>query len=95
MTEQIPWPEFRQAMREASVERRSNNRTRGAERLREEGIEYEERNYGSHLIIKAGSVWFDYWPGTGKWTERNSGTYGRGISGLLARIHTRMRENGR
>ena len=61
-------------------QKRADNREKSAQRLRDAGIPFVERNGGAHLIV-AGRV--DAWPGTGLWRDRETPEHGRGIRSLL------------
>lgn len=68
------------AIREYSKARRSNNRDKGAQYLRDAGIAFESKNGGAHLIVVDH---VDYWPGTGLWSDRRTPDAGRGVASLL------------
>lgn len=71
------------AMKEASKERRANNRDRSTEILVLAGVPFVSKNNGAHLIVDGR---FDFWPGTGLWKERDARRKGRGIRSLLASV---------
>ena len=79
------------AERKESKARRSRNRSRGAARLDSDGIPYDSKNAGAHLIVQPGADVVDYWPGTGLWTFRLDGHEGRGIVRLVAAVRRRNR----
>lgn len=66
-------------------EKRAANTQRGAEALKEAGIQFVTKNYGSHLIVKpsSGAV-VNFWPGTGLWMLRGSTQRHRGVGSLVA-----------
>lgn len=64
--------------------KRAANRESSPALLREAGVQFIEKNGGSHLIVA--NATFDFWPGTGKWIERATGAKGRGVFKLLARV---------
>lgn len=70
-------------LKKESQERRASNRERSAELLREAGLPFESKNDGAHLIVTGHSVTADFWPGTGKFTVRGTGKYGRGVFNLM------------
>ncbi len=70
------------AMRADKQERHAANRTERAEILRKAGVRFETRNGGAHLIVEGQGGKIDFWPGTGKWIDRNRKN-GRGINSLL------------
>ena len=86
MSEQIPWKEFGQAMKEQSQDRRANNRESSAAILTNKEIPFESKNGGAHLIVNGGEV--DFWPGTGKWIFRKSRKQGRGVLQLLKALQS-------
>ena len=73
-------------MKKNSQKKRSNNRERCAVRLEEEGIMFEVKNNGAHLIVEGNEGFIDYWPGTGRWNDRK-GPKGFGITNLLHHIN--------
>ena len=78
------WRDVKPAMHEASQQRRAANRLSSAEMLRANGVEFESKNDGAHLIVRdcAGCV-FDFWPGTGLWKMRGARLQRRGVRALL------------
>lgn len=66
-----------------SQQRRANNRDSSAKLLEERGISFVSRNSGAHLIVEHGGVTVDFWPGTGKFTQRGVTKSGRGVFNLL------------
>jgi hypothetical protein len=71
------------ALREASKTKRASNREKSAERLQAANIGFVAKNGGAHLIV-AGHI--DFWPGTGKWQDRNTPDGGRGVRALIQHI---------
>lgn len=71
------------AMKEASKEKRANNRDRSTEILVVAGIPFVSKNNGAHLIV---AERYDFWPGTGLWMERGKAKKHRGIRSLIERI---------
>ena len=67
------------AVREAGQNKRADNRKKSPLILEAEGIPFETKNHGAHLIV-AGRA--DFWPGTGKWKIRG-GSGGFGVRGLV------------
>ena len=51
--------------------------------LQDQGYCIDVRNGGTHLIV---ATRFDFWPGTGKYMDRLSGTQGRGVFNLLQEL---------
>jgi hypothetical protein len=71
------------ALRKSQQLKRAKNRDSSTELLRANGIQFESKNDGAHLILAAG---FDFWPGTGLWINKTTGYRGRGIAKLLRRV---------
>lgn len=72
--------------------KRASNREQSAAALRREGVEFESKNGGAHLIIAHTSGTFDFWPGTGKWRLRGAQERPkRGLYKLLIRLRGRAR----
>jgi len=65
-----------------SQKRRADNRESSAKILEENGIKFESKNMGAHLIVSGDSITIDFWPGTGKFIVRGGKT-GRGVFNLL------------
>lgn len=76
------WRDVSPAMKQASREKRSNNRAQSATILSDAGISFEVKNKGAHLIVEGRDCVIDFWPGTGKFIERN-GKEGRGVRNLI------------
>lgn len=68
-------------------EKRASNRDASAKILMEEGIAYDNKNMGAHLIVKHNGITVDFWPGTGKWKDR-IGKQGRGVINLIKYLRT-------
>lgn len=58
------WRDVKPAMQEASKQRRAFNRDSSAALLRANGVQFESKNDGAHLIVHAKGRVFDFWPGT-------------------------------
>ena len=65
--------------------KKSSNKESSTQILIDNGIEFESKNNGVHLIITCRSGKIDFWPSTGKWTPRGERD-GRGISKLIRYI---------
>lgn len=78
--------EIMRSMKKDSQERRANNRASSTDLLRADGVEFDERNAGAHLIVPAGRDIVDFWPGTGLWIVRGSPVQHRGVHHLLRYI---------
>lgn len=81
------WRDVKPAMQEASRQRRASNRDNSAALLRANGVQFDSKNGGAHLIVHggAGRV-FDFWPGTGLWIERGKKQRYRGVHSLLGNL---------
>lgn len=55
------------AMKQA---KRASNREQSKHMLEQAGISFETHNDGVHLIVQAGRMVVDFWPGTGLWIVR-------------------------
>ncbi len=79
MSEEV---EVFQCLKQESQQRRAGNRENSAKILSDNGISFESKNLGAHLIVHGHSVTVDFWPGTGKFIVRKGKT-GRGVFNLL------------
>lgn len=77
------WRDVRPHMKQASVDRRARNRKNGASMLERAGVPFVSKNEGAHLIVR--DRW-DYWPGTGLWSDRRTQERRRGIHSLFVAI---------
>lgn len=77
------WRDVRPAMQERSRQKRASNRESSAKRLAAEGIDFETKNDGAHLIVTANGRTVDFWPGTGLWIERGTQGQKRGVQRLI------------
>lgn len=66
--------------------KRLKNRIQTQKLLKNTGVKFTEHNNGAHLVITADEIVFDLWPGTGKYLNRNTKEYGRGVFNLLGEI---------
>lgn len=69
-------------LKQESQQRRTGNRENSAKILSDNGVSFESKNVGAHLIVHGHSITVDFWPGTGKWIVRKGKT-GRGVFNLL------------
>lgn len=83
------WHDVRPAMVKESQQRRASNRERSAALLQFNGIPFESKNGGAHLIVYSQKATYDFWPGTGLWQERGSTATGRGVRSLVKRATRR------
>ena len=70
------------AMKEASQKKRAQNRETSPVFLTKNGVAFNTRNGGAHLIVQGKDGLIDFWPGTGKFITR-AGKSGRGVFNLL------------
>ena len=54
------------SMKKAGQDKRKQNRQASSEILQQNGIGFEVKNQGAHLIVEGGDCLIDFWPGTGK-----------------------------
>ncbi len=68
------------AQKEEGKERKKRNRAHSLAILREKGITYETLSEGAgHYRI----AHFDFWPSTGKYLNRKTNKYSRGVFNLI------------
>lgn len=71
----------------AATKKRAVNRETSAKFLQRQGVPFESKNNGAHLIISIGPMRVDFWPGTGLWTEKGMHhKTGRGVFKLWAHL---------
>jgi len=63
--------------------KRAHNRDQSTQILMREGIRFESKNIGAHLIVEGKQELIDFWPGTGKWNARKTKYKSRGVFRLL------------
>ena len=73
-------------IRRAAQDQRAHNRESSAARLREAGIAFEEKDVGLVRLLVAG-VW-DFYPGTGVYSNVDGTRFGRGVANLIAEIQS-------
>jgi hypothetical protein len=76
--------DFWRDVKSARQQKRADNRASSAELLKAAGIDFEEKNGGAHLIVKAVGRVVDFWPGTGRWIVRGSSRAHYGVKRLIA-----------
>jgi len=69
----------------ASRDKRASNRESSAQRLKDDGIPFESKNGGAHLIVLG---YISLWPGTGLWNDPKAKRSARGINSLLKHLET-------
>lgn len=83
-------------MNAESIERRADNRDRSAAILDRLGVSFESKNGGAHLIVTHDGKTVDFWPGTGKFIQRQSGArHGRGVFNLMKLLGIQHEEGKR
>lgn len=75
--------DYWRAVRAASQVKRGDNRAIAPDKLTQSGIRFTSKNDGAHLIVYAGNVAVDFWPGTGLWIVRGGNNRRRGIRKLI------------
>lgn len=73
-------PTAAQRKRARSKAKRSSNRDLSAQQLVVASVAFESKNRGAHLIVKDR---IDFWPGTGRWNDRQLPTKGFGVLSLI------------
>lgn len=76
--------DFYNDLKQIKAEKRAANRSASAILLERAGVIFESKNAGAHLIVQAGRVAVDFWPGTGLWIARGSSDRRRGVRKLIA-----------
>lgn len=71
------------ARKEASRKKKESNQDWSTQKLIDEGIPFESKNWGNHLIVETQNGKVDFWPSTGKFIVRDTDKHGRGIRQLL------------
>lgn len=64
-------------------QKKESNRNKAIEILTENGISFESKNSGAHLIIRHNGMIVEFWPGTGLFISQHGGQKYRGIRNLL------------
>jgi len=82
--------EIYKAIREESQKKREENRQNAPEILMQNEISFMTKNNGAHIVIFSLSnperAQYDFWPGTGKYTNRQTQRSGRGIFNLIKEL---------
>lgn len=74
---------FKEHKEERRIKKQSNLEY-STELLRANGIKFESKNNGVHLIVEGKDCKIDFWPSTGKFIDRN-GNSGRGVMNVIKR----------
>lgn len=88
MTDEMDDSEMWRLYKQKSQEKRERNRNSSPAILKAEGIGFEEKNNGVHLVVKHNGHTVDFWPGTGKWLTRGGRftVKGRGVRKLIEHL---------
>lgn len=87
MTDEMDDSEMWRLYKQRSQEKRERNRNSSPAILKAEGISFEEKNNGVHLVVKHNGHTVDFWPGTGKWIKRGTNNVkGRGVRKLIEHL---------
>lgn len=73
----------RKGRQSAATQRRSN----APAVLAQAGVGFSSHNGGAHLIVTGTQGFIDFWPGTEKWQDRETGQKGFGLNALLKHIN--------
>ena len=74
------------ALRQKKQEQRAENRVSGRQAILDAGYNVEFRNFGTNLIVEKR---VDFWPGTGRWIERETKRRGFGAESLIEWLRNR------
>jgi predicted Ser/Thr protein kinase len=74
------------ALHEYKKEKKANNIDGSLSLLESMGVEHKVLSYNNHHTLVVGRI--DFWPSTGKWIDRKTKRYGRGIRKLLNYLKT-------
>ena len=85
MTASIDAAAAHKAKRQHSQIKRAMNRKWSSESLAKQGVPFVSKNGGAHLVVREH---INFWPGTGKWGDRDTPTNGRGLKSLLDFLRT-------
>ena len=72
---------FKEHKEERRIKKQSNLEY-STELLRANGIKFESKNNGIHLIVQGKDCKIHFWPSTGKYSAI-SGEYGRGVRNVI------------
>jgi len=73
---------FREMTRYKKAKRKSNTCS-STKVLQDQGVDFESKNNGAHLIVRRLDKVIDFWPSTGIWIDRATKTKKRGVFELL------------
>lgn len=78
--------EFYKDWNEEKKKKKESNLEQSTKILESKGIRFESKNFGVHLIVTHNNKIADFWPSTGKWSVRGSGSYRRGVFKLIKEL---------
>ena len=73
------------ALKDKNKKKKIDNAAKSKELLISHGVNFEEKNFGNHLIINHGGKVVGFWPSTGRYIA-HGGIKGRGVFNLLKLI---------
>lgn len=79
--------ELYKAHKESRTTKKLENLEYSTALLVSEGIAFESKNSGIHLIIRHNGHIVDFWPSTGKFKVRGSNKFKRGVKRLIKEIN--------
>ena len=71
------------ARKEDTKKKKQSNKSSSMKMLNKNGISFEEKNNGTHLIVVHDDKVADFWPTTGKFNIRGDNRYFRGVRLLI------------
>jgi hypothetical protein len=76
------------ARKAESQQRKQNNGCKSKAMLVKNGILFEAKNEGVHLIVSHKGKTADFWPTTGKFNIRGEVSYHRGVKLLIKKLNS-------
>lgn len=73
-------------IKEEGKKKKSKNLVSSTQILADEGIQFESKNNGVHLVVNHNGKIADFWPSTGKFNIRGEAGYHRGVKNLLKKL---------
>ncbi len=70
-------------MKAHAKEKRKTNTEKSTQILIDNGIQFESKNGGSHLVVQGKNTIIDYWPSTGSFITRKWNKKGRGVFNVI------------
>lgn len=70
--------------------KRASNTKSSTQMLIDNGIDFESKNHGSHLVVNTPKGLIDFWPSTGKFIPRGFGRSGRGVRKVISIAKTQV-----